>query len=91
MKESWTLSSVLRILTSIYLAGSLVYATAHLLGLGWFQMSDSSSIAETNTMADRLEPVSVTQLQQKYHSAQQVTWTNAEGEFFIERKIYFLY
>lgn len=80
MKESWTFSNVLRIVLSVYLAGSLVYATVHLLGLGWFQFSDSSSLTESGSMSDRLEPVSVNQLQQKYHSAQIVTWTNAEGK-----------
>ncbi|KAG2212040.1 hypothetical protein INT46_011527 [Mucor plumbeus] len=80
MKESFTFSKILRLLLSFYLAGSLFYATIHLLGFGWFQSpSSSSSSSSSLTVASGSSPVSVNQLQKKYHSLQTVTWTNAEG------------
>lgn len=80
MNKSLTMSNVLRIVTSLYLAGSLVYATLHLLGFDWSQSSfDSSPFQDSPNAMNKLDTISVSQLQQKYHSAQTVTWTNAEG------------
>lgn len=76
MKEEFTVSKVLRLILSIYLAGSLFYATIHLLGFGWFQSSNNSLIQPD---AIRQDSVSVHHLQKKYHTLQSVTWTNAEG------------
>lgn len=84
MKESFTFSKILRLLLSFYLAGSLFYATIHLLGFGWFQSpSSSSSSSSSLTVASGSSPVSVNQLQKKYHSLQTVTWTNAEGNYLF--------
>jgi hypothetical protein len=85
MKESLTISKILKIFFSIYLAGSLFYATLHLLGLGWSSSQQkntitSSSVASSYSTAPRAESFSVTQLQQKYLTSQTVTWTNAEGK-----------
>lgn len=80
MKESFTLSKILRLLLSVYLAGSLFYATIHLLGFGWIQDASSSLSASAAAGGHRQDLVSVNQLQKKYHSLQTVTWTNAEGK-----------
>lgn len=82
MKESLTVSKILKVLFSIYLAGSLFYATIHLLGFGWFQTSSvtSSSLKNSQSPSPRSELVSVPQLQQKYLTGQTVTWINAEGK-----------
>lgn len=81
-KETLTVSKVFKILFSVYLAGSLFYATIHLLGFGWLQTSTSSSSPSNGqTLAQRSTSVSVNQLQQKYHSPQIVAWTNAEGNY----------
>lgn len=86
MKESITISKILKLFLGIYLAGSLFYATLHLLGLGWFNSTQntitSSSVASSYSTAPRSESFTVTQLQQKYLTSQIVTWTNAEGKFF---------
>lgn len=77
------MSNVLRIISSLYLAGSLVYATLHLLGFGWsptHKIQSSPSLQESSNPANKLETISVNQLQQKYHSAQTVTWINADGK-----------
>ncbi|KAG2201768.1 hypothetical protein INT47_002028 [Mucor saturninus] len=80
MKESLTIFKVLKVFFSIYLAGSLFYATIHLLGFGWFQTSSiSSSTNGLQSSLPRSETVSVPSLQQKYLTPQKVTWTNAEG------------
>lgn len=85
MKESLTISKVLKLFLSIYLAGSLFYATIHLLGFGWFQTSSSttSSLKGLQSNLPRSETVSVPLLQQKYLTPQKVTWTNAEGKEYI--------
>lgn len=83
MKESLTISKVLKVIFSVYLAGSLFYATVHLLGFGWFQTSStstSSSLKSSLSSSPRSELVSVPQLQQKYLTGQTVTWINAEGK-----------
>jgi hypothetical protein len=91
-KETLTISKVIKILFSIYLAGSLFYATIHLLGFGWFQTSTSasSSLMNSQPLSQRSASVSVNQLQQKYHSQQTVAWTNAEGNYalILEAKLY---
>lgn len=83
MKESFTFSKILRFLLSFYLAGSLFYATIHLLGFGWLQTPSSSSSSSSLTAASGPDLVSVNQLQKKYHSLQTVTWTNAEGNYLF--------
>jgi hypothetical protein len=75
--------SILRILISLYLTGSLIYATLHLFGFTWSPSSNdvsSSSPEPQNSLLNKLDFISVSQLQQKYHSAQTVTLNNAEGK-----------
>lgn len=81
MKESMSISKILKVVFSFYLAGSLFYATIHLLGFGWFQTTTSSSFSSSlkSSSLPRSESISVPQLQQKYLTPQTVTWTNAEG------------
>jgi hypothetical protein len=83
MKETLTISKILKVIFSVYLAGSLFYATIHLLGFGWFQTStiiSPSSLKSSQSSLPRSETISVSKLQQKYFTPQQVTWTNAEGK-----------
>ncbi|KAI9475893.1 MAG: glycosyl-transferase for dystroglycan-domain-containing protein [Benjaminiella poitrasii] len=79
-EESLAIPKILRIFFGIYLAGSLFYATVHLLGLGWFQTPPTTlTPLKAQPLAPRSESFTVSQLQKKYQSAQVVTWTNAEG------------
>ena len=82
MSGRLTFTNVFKVVLSIYLAGSLFYATMHLLGFGWFQPASTttSSLQNTPSATPRSEAVSVPQLQQKYFTSQKVTWTSAEGK-----------
>lgn len=96
MKETLTVSKILKVIFSVYLAGSLFYATIHLLGFGWFQNTTTSSSINSpssvkHVQLPRSESISVSNLQQKYFTPQQVTWTNAEGIYKASEFGYYLY
>ncbi|KAI8975511.1 glycosyl-transferase for dystroglycan-domain-containing protein [Mycotypha africana] len=86
LKESLAFSKIVQIFIIIYLASSLLYATLHLLGFGWFQnlsivattAKDKSALLD-NPLTSRSEPITVSQLHKRYHSSQTVIWSNAEG------------
>ncbi|KAI8362627.1 glycosyl-transferase for dystroglycan-domain-containing protein [Blakeslea trispora] len=79
MKESSAVSRILKLVGTFYLACSLLYATLHLFGPSW-PASQSSSTSRLGSNY-KTESLSVSQLQQRYHSPQMVSWTSAESVY----------
>ncbi|OBZ91531.1 Glycosyltransferase-like protein LARGE2 [Choanephora cucurbitarum] len=79
MKESSTVSKILKLVGVVYLACSLLYATFHLFGMDWLPSQSSSLSGFGNSY--QTESQSVSQLQQRYRSSQMVSWTNADGAY----------
>ncbi|KAI9272855.1 glycosyl-transferase for dystroglycan-domain-containing protein [Phascolomyces articulosus] len=75
MRDKLTPSKVLKYFALIYVVCSLFYATGHLLGLGK-SSSNRPSIAPRSAADDKV--LSVSELQERYHGTQQVTWGNTD-------------
>ncbi|CAO3644971.1 unnamed protein product [Cunninghamella blakesleeana] len=74
-----TLTKIVKNCFLLYVVGSLLYSTAYLLGL-----FDTSFVTNSNHIAPRSNQnvMSVSQLQNHYRGAQQVSWKNKDGTDF---------
>ena len=77
MRDNLTPSKVLKYFAIVYVVCSLFYATGHLLGIGKSSSSRRASITPRSATNEKV--LSVSELQERYHGNQQVTWGNTEG------------
>ena len=77
MRDKSLLVKVLKIAALAYISFSLLYATAHLLGI---KKSDSSNGQLLPRSTKRVEPLTVSQLQERYNGNQQVGWSSGSGK-----------
>lgn len=80
MRDKSLFVKVLKIAALAYISFSLLYATAHLLGI---KKSTSSNGQLLPRSAKRVEPLTVSQLQERYNGNQQVGWSSGSGMYWV--------
>lgn len=78
MRDKSLFVKVLKIAALAYICFSLLYATAHLLGI---KKANSSTGQLLPRSTKRVEPLTVSQLQERYNGNQLVGWSSGSGMY----------